>query len=103
MTTKIKVLLVDADEETRRAVSAAAEEAGDMLLLGATDDGEQVPDLVRRLQPDVVVMDLVLRRSDGIEAVQVGGIPDAQLVIEQIRRFPPILSKAHDSPVQCTA
>ena len=70
MTTKIKLLLVDADEETRRVVSAAADEADDMLLLGAVDDGEQVPDLVRRLQPDVVVLDLVLRRSDGIETVQ---------------------------------
>ena len=70
MTTKIKVLLVDADEEMRRAITAAVSDSTDLTLVGATDDGEQVPELVRRLQPDVVVMDLVLRTSDGIAVMQ---------------------------------
>ena len=70
MTTKIKVLLVDADEEMRRAITAAVSDSADLTLVGATDDGEQVPELVRRLQPDVVVMDLVLRTSDGIAVMQ---------------------------------
>ncbi|MBQ8719323.1 MAG: sporulation transcription factor Spo0A [Clostridia bacterium] len=70
MTTKIKVLLVDADEDMRRAISAAISETTDLLLVGMTDDGEQVTELVRRFEPDVVVLDLVLRQSDGIEVVQ---------------------------------
>ena len=70
MTTKIKVLLVDADEEMRRAITAAVSDSADLTLVSATDDGEQVPELVRRLQPDVVVMDLVLRTSDGIAVMQ---------------------------------
>lgn len=70
MTTKTKVLLVDADEDVRRAVSAAVSESSDLMLVGTTDDGDQVPELVRRLQPDVVVLDLVLRQSDGIAVLQ---------------------------------
>ena len=70
MTTKIKLLLVDAEEDMRHAVTAAAAESSDLVLAGSTDDGEQVPDLVRRLQPDVVVLDLVLRQSDGIGVIQ---------------------------------
>lgn len=70
MTTKTKVLLVDADEDVRRAVSAAVSESNDLMLVGTTDDGEQVPELVRRLQPDLVILDLVLRQSDGIAVLQ---------------------------------
>ena len=70
MTTKTKVLLVDADEEVRRAISATISDSGDLVLVGTTDDGDQVPELVRRLQPDVVIMDLVLRQSDGIAVLQ---------------------------------
>ena len=70
MTTKTKVLLVDADEEVRRAFTAAVSDSNDLMLVGTTDDGEQVPDLVRRLQPDVVILELVLRQSDGIAVLQ---------------------------------
>ena len=70
MTTQIKVLLVDADEETRRALTAAAVDCGDLSIVGVTDDGDQVAELVRKLQPDVVVLDLVLRQSDGIAVIQ---------------------------------
>jgi two-component system response regulator (stage 0 sporulation protein A) len=70
MTTKIKVLLVDADEEMRRAITSAISDSADLTLVGATDDGDQVTELVRRLQPDVVVLDLVLRKSDGIAVMQ---------------------------------
>lgn len=70
MATKIKMLLADADEEMRRAITAAAAESADLVLVGATDDGEQVPELVRRLQPDVLVLDLVLRQSDGLGVIQ---------------------------------
>ena len=70
MTTKTKVLLVDADEEMRRAFSAAVSEADGLALVGVTDDGDQVVDLVRKLQPDILVLDLVLRKSDGIAAMQ---------------------------------
>jgi chemotaxis response regulator CheB len=52
MTTKIKMLLVDADEEMRRAVTAAVSDSADLALVGATDDGDQVAELVRRLQPE---------------------------------------------------
>ena len=70
MTTTIKMLLVDADEDVRRSVTAAASESADLTLVGVTDDGEQAAELVRKLQPDVVILDLVLRQSDGIEVLQ---------------------------------
>ena len=77
MTTQTKVLLVDAEEDMRRAVASAISESADLTLVGATDDGEQAPELVRKLRPDVMVLDLVLRKSDGIAVLH--ALEDAKL------------------------
>lgn len=44
--------------------------AHDIAVVGEADDGDQAVDLVARTNPDVVLMDLRMRRLDGIEAAR---------------------------------
>lgn len=70
MESKKKVLVADAGEEFRRlAVDTLSAEA-DFTVVGSTGDGEDACRLVRELAPDVILMDLVLSRMDGLDVVR---------------------------------
>ncbi|NPC98337.1 response regulator [Nocardioides sp. zg-DK7169] len=59
-TDPIRVVLVDDSPETRRLVRLALRLRGGFEVLAETGSGEEAVALVRRLQPDVVVLDLGL-------------------------------------------
>lgn len=65
-----RVLLADASEEFRRVFAGILEEEGDIELIGSTGDGEEAVRIVKENVPDVLVMDLVLSRMDGLEVLQ---------------------------------
>lgn len=67
---KKRVLLADASEEFRRVFVGALAEEADMELIGDTGDGEEVLRLVKERSPDVLVMDLILSRMDGLEVLR---------------------------------
>ena len=67
-----RVLVVDDDPHTLRYVRAALQEAGYVTL--ATGDPREVPDLIRTHRPQLVLLDLLLPGSDGIELMQ--RVPD---------------------------
>jgi DNA-binding NarL/FixJ family response regulator len=78
----IRVLLVDDQQLVREGLRRILHTSEGFEIVGECDDGDQVTDAVSRLRPDVVVLDIRMRRVDGIEA------------IHQIRRdadAPPIL------------
>ena len=66
---KKKVVVADLDEKFRRLLTDAIDGEGDLLTVAETGDGEAVVDLTRQRQADVVVMDLVLSRMDGMEVL----------------------------------
>ena len=70
MTTKISVLLADTSEDFRQMVSRLVERENDMALVGAADNGEQALALVRDLDPDVLVTDVILPKADGLAVLQ---------------------------------
>ncbi|MEG2097340.1 MAG: sporulation transcription factor Spo0A [Pseudoflavonifractor sp.] len=67
MESKKKVLVADAGEEFRRLLVDTLAAEPDLAVVGDTGDGQEAIDLVRSRNPDVVVMDLVLARMDGLE------------------------------------
>ncbi len=69
METKKKVLVADAGEEFRKLVADTLSEEADMEIVADTGDGQEVVRLSRELKPDVIVMDLVLSRMDGLEVL----------------------------------
>ena len=62
----IGVLLVDDEELVRTGLRAIIDAEVDMRVLGEAGDGSEVPGLVRRLRPDVVLMDVRMPDVDGI-------------------------------------
>lgn len=66
----IKVLLVDDHGMFRAGMRALLERERDLEVVGEASRGEEGVDLVRSAKPDVVIMDLSMPGSDGLEATR---------------------------------
>lgn len=66
----IRVLLVDDHAVVRSGLGAVLAASDDMTLVGEAGDGEQAIQLCERLQPDVVLMDLLMPKMDGVAATE---------------------------------
>ena len=64
----IRVLLVDDQELVRSGLTRILRRRDGFLVVGECEDGDQVASAVEEHRPDVVVMDLRMRRMSGIEA-----------------------------------
>ncbi|AXH95617.1 response regulator [Ornithinimicrobium avium] len=65
----LRVLLVD-DQELVRVGFRLILERGGLEVVGEAGDGVEAVELVRRLRPDVVLMDVRMPRLDGVEATR---------------------------------
>jgi DNA-binding NarL/FixJ family response regulator len=70
MTTDIAVLLVDDQELVRSGLRRILRRKDGFVIVAECNDGEEVPAAVAEHKPDVVVMDLRMKRVDGIEATR---------------------------------
>jgi DNA-binding NarL/FixJ family response regulator len=66
----IRVLIVDDHPLVRQGVAAVVAAESDMTVVGEAGDGRQAIDLYRKLQPEVVLVDLGLPSLDGIGVMQ---------------------------------
>jgi DNA-binding NarL/FixJ family response regulator len=65
-----RVLVVDDEALLRTAFSSLIDAEDDLDVVGAAANGRQAVEQARRLQPDVVVMDVRMPVMDGIEATR---------------------------------
>jgi class 3 adenylate cyclase len=65
----IKVLLVDDYEVVRRGLRGFLELVPELEIVGEAANGEEALEAAFRLEPDVVLMDLVMPRMDGPAAI----------------------------------
>lgn len=67
----VKVLLVDDQALVRKGLHRLLDIESDIEVVGECEDGDQVLKAVANLQPDIVLMDVRMKRMDGISAVEV--------------------------------
>jgi len=65
-----RVLVVDDDWEIRWLVTFVLQRDPNVALVGEAPDGEVAVSLVRQERPDVVVIDVMMPRLDGLEATR---------------------------------
>lgn len=70
MIEKIKILLVDDHAMFRAGIKALIELEERMEVVGEASTGDEAVDRVRELKPDIVVMDLAMPGSNGLEATR---------------------------------
>ena len=67
---RTRVLVVDDHAPLRRLIVEVLTEAGDIAVVGECRDGEEVVDAFLRTRPGVVLMDVNMPGTDGIEATR---------------------------------
>jgi NarL family two-component system response regulator LiaR len=65
---KIRVLLADDHSLLREAMRNCIDQEEDMEVVGEAGDGEEAVQLCSELNPNIVIMDIVMPRLNGIEA-----------------------------------
>src|SRR5215207_9316603 len=66
----IRVMLVDDHKVVRSGLSALLYAYDDFELVGEAADGEEAVRLCERVQPDIILMDLIMPRMDGPTATR---------------------------------
>jgi two-component system, NarL family, response regulator LiaR len=79
----IRVVFVDDHEMVRIGVSAYLSAQPDIEVVGEAADGKKGVELALELRPDIILMDLVMKEMDGIEATRqiIDAWPDAKVII----------------------
>ncbi|KAA8832186.1 response regulator [Bifidobacterium tissieri] len=67
---RIRVVIADDQELVRAGFAMVIGSQKDLTVVGQAGDGAQAVELVRRLHPDVVLMDVRMPGMDGIEATR---------------------------------
>lgn len=83
---KIRIVVADDHEMVRSGVRRALEAEPDMEVVGEAADGETCAELIRRLRPDVAVVDIAMPGGSGLEVIRWAGTAglDARMVVLSI-------------------
>ncbi|MCB0209888.1 MAG: response regulator transcription factor [Anaerolineae bacterium] len=103
MSTKhsIRIMIADDHPVVREGMAAMLSNIPDLELVGAAEDGVEAVAMARTLRPDVILLDLVMPRKGGLEAIHdiKEENPDAKILVvtsftEDDKVFPAIKSGA---------
>ncbi|MCH8815347.1 MAG: chemotaxis response regulator protein-glutamate methylesterase [Chloroflexi bacterium] len=70
MSRKIRVLIVDDSAYARTNLSKRLSSDSDIEIAGWAGDGEEAVQKARELKPDVITMDIVMPKMDGLDALE---------------------------------
>jgi len=80
---KIRVLIVDDHTIVRKGIKALLAETSDIQVVGEASSGLEAIQLSKQLEPDIILMDLLMLKMDGIEATRqiTAQQPDARVLV----------------------
>ncbi|HEX9539553.1 MAG TPA: response regulator transcription factor [Streptosporangiaceae bacterium] len=83
MSTPVKILIVDDQQLLRLGFRMIFEAQSDLEVVGEAGDGTEALRLTGQTRPDVVLMDVRMPRTDGIEATEqiTAKYPDARVLV----------------------
>jgi DNA-binding NarL/FixJ family response regulator len=89
-TSRIRVAVVEDDSRLRRTFTDILESAGDCECVGVFATGEQAVARIPPLAPDVIIMDVNLPDSSGVECVAALSpqLPDTQILMVTVYQDP---------------
>jgi NarL family two-component system response regulator LiaR len=101
MSEKIRILIADDHPIVRKGLAALIETQPDLELLGEAEDGAEAVEKMLAMRPDVTLLDLVMPRLDGIQAIReiMRQLPKSRILIltsftEDEKVFPAIKAGA---------
>ena len=80
---RIKVLVVDDHSIVREGLKYVLEQSGEFEVVGQAGDGVEAVRVAAELSPDLVVMDVMMPRKDGVEACRdiMDSAPETRVVM----------------------
>lgn len=66
----IRVVLAEDHHLVRNGIHALLEKSGDFKVIGEAADGQEAIELVERLEPDILLIDIGMPRLNGIQATE---------------------------------
>lgn len=82
MSKPIRIVIVDDHNMVRRGLAVLLDEFEDLDVVGEAGDGELAVDVCREKKPDIVLMDMIMPRMDGVTATRAirEAIPQVQVI-----------------------
>jgi DNA-binding NarL/FixJ family response regulator len=65
-----RILLADDHQMVREGIRSLLEKESDIEIVGEAEEGRQAVQLVKKLQPDLVIMDITMPNLNGVEATR---------------------------------
>jgi len=83
MSDPIRVFVTDDHSIVRKGIKATLELIDDIEVVGEASNGREAVETVASLNPDVILMDLVMPEMDGIEAIRQikAQLPDIRILV----------------------
>ena len=80
---RVRVMLVDDQSDIRKVLQLMLERTGQFEVVGQAGDGEEAMRVAAELLPDVIVMDVMMPKKNGVEACReiMEALPDTRVVM----------------------
>ncbi|WP_353718547.1 response regulator transcription factor [Dyadobacter sp. 676] len=66
----IRILVVDDHSVVRQGIITLLEDEDDLVIAGEASDGDEVWDMVEKVKPDVILLDLTMPRMSGLDVIK---------------------------------